>query len=79
MTKWNRIIEIRNAANKEIEVQRTQGLIGSSLQAQINIQANSEDIQLLNSLGNVNLILSVRLGVVVSLLQQHIQLVVQLH
>jgi len=51
MTKWNRIIEIRNAANKEIEVQRTQGLIGSSLQAQINIQANSEDIQLLNSLG----------------------------
>jgi len=48
--KWARIRELRDAANKEIEVLRSQGLIGSSLQAYLQLQANSNDISLLMSL-----------------------------
>jgi isoleucyl-tRNA synthetase len=52
LAKWSRIIEIRNAANKELEVKRAQGLIGSSLQAYLYIQAGPEDLHLLDSLGS---------------------------
>ncbi|TAK79527.1 MAG: isoleucine--tRNA ligase [Aquabacterium sp.] len=51
LPKWQRIREIRELVNKEIEAVRTQGLVGSSLQAEITITANAEDRALLATLG----------------------------
>ncbi|MCH7345030.1 isoleucine--tRNA ligase [Pelomonas sp. CA6] len=49
--KWNRIHEIRDAVNKAIEDVRGTGAIGSSLQAEVTIGANEQDLALLQSLG----------------------------
>ena len=51
LAKWARIGEIRNAVNKDIETVRAEGKLGSSLQANITLQANAEDYALLSSLG----------------------------
>lgn len=51
LAKWNRIREIRDVANKEIEALRTAGQVGSSLQANIKLQAGAADHALLASLG----------------------------
>ncbi|WP_408595380.1 isoleucine--tRNA ligase, partial [Limnohabitans sp.] len=51
LAKWARIGEIRNAVNKDIETVRAEGKLGSSLQANIALQANAEDYALLSSLG----------------------------
>ena len=51
LTKWNRIREIRDAANKEIESLRADGKVGSSLQAQVALTVASDDFALLSSLG----------------------------
>ena len=51
LTKWARLRQIRDAANKEIEALRSQGLVGSSLQAQLALGAAQEDYALLASLG----------------------------
>lgn len=48
---WQRIREIRELVNKEIEAVRSQGQVGSSLQAEITITANAEDRALLAALG----------------------------
>ncbi len=52
LTKWARIGEIRNAVNKDIETVRADGKLGSSLQANIALQANASDYALLSSLGD---------------------------
>jgi isoleucyl-tRNA synthetase len=52
LAKWNRIREIRDVANKEIEALRTAGQVGSSLQANIKLQAGAADHALLASLGD---------------------------
>lgn len=52
LAKWNRIREIRDAANKEIEALRTDGQVGSSLQANLKLQAPAADHALLASLGD---------------------------
>jgi hypothetical protein len=39
LAKWNRIREIRDAANKEIEAVRANGAVGSSLQANLAVTA----------------------------------------
>ncbi|HSX95068.1 MAG TPA: isoleucine--tRNA ligase [Hydrogenophaga sp.] len=52
LTKWTRLGEIRNLANKEIENLRTQGAVGSSLQALLTITAPADDAALLRSLGD---------------------------
>jgi isoleucyl-tRNA synthetase len=52
MSRWTRLREIRGIAMKAIEEQRTAGRIGSSLQAEIKIDASGNDASLLNSLGN---------------------------
>lgn len=52
MTKWSRLLEIRAAANKEIEAVREQGQVGSSLQANLLITAPADDLKLLQSLGD---------------------------
>ncbi len=51
IAKWNRIHEIRDAVNKAIEAVRTTGAIGSSLQAEVALGVNAEDLSLLSSLG----------------------------
>ena len=51
IAKWNRIHEIRDAVNKAIEDVRTTGAIGSSLQAEVELGVNAEDLALLQSLG----------------------------
>ena len=52
IAKWNRIHEVRDAVNKAIEAVRTTGAIGSSLQAEITLGVNGEDLALLSSLGD---------------------------
>jgi isoleucyl-tRNA synthetase len=51
MAKWNRIREIRDIANKEIEAVRAEGKLGSSLQANLTLTAPAEDFALLQALG----------------------------
>lgn len=50
MTKWNRLLAIRDIANKAIENLREQGQIGSPLQANLHIAAPASDLELLRSL-----------------------------
>ena len=52
LAKWSRLREIRDAVNKEIEVLRADGQVGSSLQAAITLTAPPEDHALLASLGD---------------------------
>ncbi len=51
LAKWSRIREIRDAVNKDIEVLRADGKVGSSLQASVALTVNAPDHALLNSLG----------------------------
>ncbi len=51
LARWARVQEIREAVNKAIEDVRTQGGVGSSLQANVRIGAAGEDLALLRSLG----------------------------
>jgi isoleucyl-tRNA synthetase len=52
IAKWERLREIREAANKAIEEVRAAGQVGSSLQANLVIKAGDEDRALLASLGD---------------------------
>ena len=52
LARWQRILEIRAAVNKEIENQRAAGVVGSSLQAEVTLTAAAEDHALLASLGD---------------------------
>jgi isoleucyl-tRNA synthetase len=51
LTKWNRIREIRDLVNKDIETLRAAGQLGASLQAEINLTVPAGDFALLSSLG----------------------------
>jgi isoleucyl-tRNA synthetase len=51
LDKWSRIREIREQVNKDIEVVRAQGLVGSPLQAEAVLTVNAADMALLQSLG----------------------------
>jgi isoleucyl-tRNA synthetase len=51
LAKWNRVRELRDAVNKEIEVLREQGQVGSSLQANVSLTVDTVDHNLLASLG----------------------------
>ncbi|MEY4756396.1 MAG: hypothetical protein RJA34_1294 [Pseudomonadota bacterium] len=52
LARWSRLRELRDAVNLGIEALRAQGLVGSSLQAEITLTANAEDHRLLSSLGD---------------------------
>jgi isoleucyl-tRNA synthetase len=52
LAKWARIRAIRDVANKEIEALRSDGQVGSSLQAALTIGVNPADHALLASLGD---------------------------
>ena len=43
--------EIRAEANRQIEVLRSQGVLGSSLQAELTLAVKGQDLSLLRSLG----------------------------
>jgi isoleucyl-tRNA synthetase len=51
LAKWKRLREIRDAVNKDIEVLRAAGQVGSSLQVEATLTANDADRALLASLG----------------------------
>ena len=51
LAKWSRIREIRDVVNKDIETVRAEGHVGSSLQANVTVHANPQDLALLESLG----------------------------
>jgi len=51
LAKWSRIREIRDAVNKDIEVLRAEGKVGSSLQAEVRLTVVPDDHALLASLG----------------------------
>ncbi|MEY5029463.1 MAG: Isoleucine--tRNA ligase, partial [Pseudomonadota bacterium] len=52
LAKWNRIREVRDVVNKDIEAVRAEGKVGASLQANITVTAPGEDHALLASLGD---------------------------
>jgi len=52
LTKWSRLRSLREAANKEIETLRAAGQVGSSLQATLRVTAATDDLALLQSLGD---------------------------
>lgn len=52
LVKWNRLREIRETANKFIEQLRSEGKVGSSLQANLTIRGGKADVALLQSLGD---------------------------
>ena len=51
LARWSRIRALRDQVNKDIEVLRADGKVGSSLQADIALQVSTEDEALLASLG----------------------------
>lgn len=51
LNKWRRLQEIRNLVNKEIELLREAGQVGSSLQADVTLEAGDDDFKLMHSLG----------------------------
>jgi len=52
LSRWNRLRELRGVAQKQIEALRTEGKVGSSLQAEVHFLAEGEDYDLLASLGD---------------------------
>jgi len=52
LTKWSRIREIRDVVNKFIEALRAEGKIGSSLQANVELDVGAGDHALLTSLAD---------------------------
>ena len=51
LNKWRRIRAIREEANKEIEALRVAGVVGSGLQAELDITLDAADTEMLSSLG----------------------------
>ena len=64
LAKWQRIREIRDVVNKEIEAVRETGRIGASLQASVQLEVGAQDHALLASLGD-----ELPFGFIVSALQ----------
>jgi len=52
LNKWGNIQQVRDVANKFIEAQRSQGVVGASLQAEIHIACDEKTYADLNSLGS---------------------------
>jgi len=52
LAKWAQVREVREAVNKAIEAVRTEGGVGSSLQANVVVTAPAETYALLQSLGD---------------------------
>ena len=51
IASWGRLRELRDPVRKEIEALRADGKVGSSLQAEVDFEANGKDLELLARLG----------------------------
>lgn len=51
LAKWARIRDIRDSVNKELETLRSEGKLGSSLQANVELGLPTKDYELLRTLG----------------------------
>ncbi|MEY4413092.1 MAG: hypothetical protein RIQ53_385 [Pseudomonadota bacterium] len=51
LAKWAQVRAVREAVNKAIEAVRTEGGVGSSLQAEVTVTAAPETLEILRSLG----------------------------
>jgi isoleucyl-tRNA synthetase len=49
---WQTLLEVRALSNKAIEEKRGEGLVGSSLQSELDIYAQTETLQVLKSFGD---------------------------
>ncbi|MDE2504552.1 MAG: isoleucine--tRNA ligase, partial [Burkholderiales bacterium] len=52
LAKWQRVRELRDAVNREIEALRAAGQVGSSLQAEVALTLAPADLELLRALGD---------------------------
>lgn len=52
IAQWDTVLEVRGLANKAIEAKRSQGLVGSSLQSELDIYATGEAYKALSRLGD---------------------------
>jgi len=52
LAKWSKVRSVRDRANKQIEVLRAGGLLGSSLQAEVTVSANPQLYKLLASVSD---------------------------
>jgi isoleucyl-tRNA synthetase len=52
LSKWSRLRELRDPVRKKIEDLRSEGEVGSSLQAEVDFHAGGKDYELLASLGD---------------------------
>ena len=52
LAKWQRIREIRDVVNKDIEALRADGKVGASLQANVVLQVGPDDAEMLATLGH---------------------------
>jgi len=52
LSKWSRLRELRDPVRKKIEDLRSEGKVGSSLQAEVDFHAGGKDYELLASLGD---------------------------
>ncbi|WP_236904119.1 isoleucine--tRNA ligase [Comamonas serinivorans] len=51
LAKWARVDTLRQTVNKQIEAVRAEGLVGASLQAEVDLSVGHDDLELLHSLG----------------------------
>jgi isoleucyl-tRNA synthetase len=51
LAKWQRLRELRDPVRKSLEALRAEGKVGSSLQAEVELQVDGKDYELLASLG----------------------------
>jgi isoleucyl-tRNA synthetase len=52
LARWSKLRELRDPVRKEIEALRAEGKVGSSLQAEIEFQADGDNLVALSSLGD---------------------------
>ena len=52
LARWSRIRDIRELVNKDIEVLRAEGRVGSSLQVNLQLGLPPDDLELFRSLGD---------------------------
>jgi isoleucyl-tRNA synthetase len=52
LARWSKLRELRDPVRKEIEALRAEGKVGSSLQAEVEFQADGDNLVALSSLGD---------------------------
>ncbi len=71
LLNWSRVIKVRADANRSIEARRSEGLLGSSLQAVVSVSAGYDLFALLSRLGDELKFVFITSGVNVSQANEH--------